>query len=141
MSSISSVSHFSAKCRYCTEAWPRRKPEILKGNLALHCCAVLTDVKFEYMKILAEQPSPLNKMQRVNSSNSSITNYFDSSAECGIPFSTVSHPFFVDFVKSLCFEYNPPGKTTLSTIILNKEISSVLNKINEELKNEDNLTL
>ncbi|CAJ0630194.1 12821_t:CDS:10 [Entrophospora sp. SA101] len=65
MSSISSVSHFSAKCRYCTEAWPRRKPEILKGNLALHCCAVLTDVKFEYMKILAEQPSPLNKMQRL----------------------------------------------------------------------------
>jgi hypothetical protein len=47
----------------------------------------------------------------------------------------------VDFTKSLCFGYNPPKKTTLSTTILNKEISSVLNKINEELKNEDNLTL
>ncbi|CAJ0651683.1 9812_t:CDS:2, partial [Entrophospora sp. SA101] len=47
--------------------WPRGKTEILKGNLALRCCAVPTDVKFEYMKILAEQSSPLNKMQRVNS--------------------------------------------------------------------------
>nr|CAG8452132.1 14881_t:CDS:2 [Entrophospora candida] len=59
--------HFSAKCHYCIKAWPRGKTEILKGNLALHCCAVLTDAKFEYMKILAEQSSPLNKMQRVNS--------------------------------------------------------------------------
>ena len=47
----------------------------------------------------------------------------------------------MDFTKSLCFGYNPPKKTTLSTTILNKEISLVLNKINEEIKNEDNLTL
>ena len=60
---------------------------------------------------------------------------------CGIPFSTVNHPFFVDFTKSLCFGYNPPKRTTLSTTILNKEISSVLNKVNKELKNEYNLTL
>nr|CAG8452931.1 8321_t:CDS:2 [Entrophospora candida] len=112
---IKENGHFSAKCHYCTEAWPRGKPEILKGNLALHCCAVPTDVKFEYMKILAEQSSPLNKMQRVNSSNSSITNYFNSSAE-------------VDANK----------RERINQAL---EISSVLNKINEELKNEDNLTL
>jgi hypothetical protein len=60
---------------------------------------------------------------------------------CGIPFSVVNHPYFMDFVQSLCFKYNPPKRTTLSTTILNKEISYVLKKISDELKYEDNLTL
>ncbi|CAJ0826434.1 1479_t:CDS:2 [Entrophospora sp. SA101] len=112
MSSISSVgSVITSNNQRNKKAWPRGKTEILKGNLALRCCAVPTDVKFEYMKILAEQSSPLNKMQRVNSSNSSITNYFDSSAN---------------------------KRERINQAL---EISLVLNKINEELKNEDNLTL
>jgi len=76
--------HFSAKCHYCTEAWSRGKPELLKGHLALHCSAVPTDVKFEYMQILAEQSSHSNKIQKVKSSNSPITNYFDSTAEVDV---------------------------------------------------------
>jgi hypothetical protein len=55
--------------------------------------------------------------------------------------SIVDHPYFVDFVQSLCFNYNPPKRTTLSTTILNKEISVVLQKIKQELKYEENLTL
>jgi hypothetical protein len=47
----------------------------------LHCSAVPANVKFEYMQILAEQSSNFNKKQKINSSDSSITNYFDSSAE------------------------------------------------------------
>ena len=47
----------------------------------------------------------------------------------------------MDFVKSLCFGYNPPKRTALSTTILNKEISGVLAKIKQELKYEENLTL
>ena len=38
---------------------------------------------------------------------------------CGIPFHIVDHPFFIDFVKSLCFGYDPSGRTMLSTTILN----------------------
>ena len=60
---------------------------------------------------------------------------------CGIPFSTVDHPYFVDFVKSLCFGYNPSKRTALLTTILHKEISAVLTKIKQELKYEENLTL
>jgi hypothetical protein len=73
--------HFSAKCHYCAEAWPRGKPELLKGHLALHCSVVPTNVKLEYMQVLVEQFSSSNKIQKINSSNPSITNYFDSSAE------------------------------------------------------------
>ncbi|CAH1764543.1 9820_t:CDS:2, partial [Entrophospora sp. SA101] len=73
--------HFSAKCHYCTEAWSIGKPELLKGHLALHGSAVPTNVKLEYMQILIEQSSSSNKIQKINSSNPSITNYFDSSAE------------------------------------------------------------
>ncbi|CAH1770118.1 14342_t:CDS:2, partial [Entrophospora sp. SA101] len=79
----------------------------------LHCSAVPTNVKLEYMQILIKQSSSSNKIQKINSSNPSITNYFDSSAE-------------VD------------ARERINQAL---EISSVLNKINEELKNEDNLTL
>ncbi|CAJ0831095.1 12181_t:CDS:2, partial [Entrophospora sp. SA101] len=91
MSSMSSVrsgmsktigdGHFSAKCHYCAEAWSRGKPELLKEHLVLHCSAVPTNVKLEYMQILIEQSSSSNKIQKINSSNPSITNYIDSSVE------------------------------------------------------------
>ena len=60
---------------------------------------------------------------------------------CEISFSIVDHSYFIDFVQSLCLGYNPPKRTTLSTTILNKEISVVLTKIKQELKYEENLTL
>ncbi|PKB95795.1 hypothetical protein RhiirA5_436022, partial [Rhizophagus irregularis] len=45
------------------------------------------------------------------------------------------------FVQSLCFAYNPPKRSSLSTTILNKETAIVLKKIKEELKYEEDLTL
>src|SRR5438270_1632169 len=60
---------------------------------------------------------------------------------CGIPFSIVDSPFFQDFVKSLCFEYNPPKRTTLSTTLLNAEAANITLKIEEELHQSKNLTL
>ena len=50
-------------------------------------------------------------------------------------------PFFQDFVKSLCFEYNPPKRTTLSTTLLNAEAANITLKIEEELHQSKNLTL
>ncbi|CAH1769094.1 4551_t:CDS:2, partial [Entrophospora sp. SA101] len=63
------------------QAWSRGKPELLKEHLVLHCSAVPTNVKLEYMQILIEQSSSSNKIQKINSSNPSITNYIDSSVE------------------------------------------------------------
>lgn len=141
--------HYSAKCNYCAQTWSRGRPEILKSHLALYCNEAPLSVKMEHMEMLAT--SSTNRRQ--NFDTSSLTEVDSRRSDkidqalirffvcCGIPFSTVSHPYFVDFVQSLCFRYNPPKKTTLSTTLLNKETSMVFEKINEELKNEENLTL
>ena len=72
-----------------------------------------------------------------NKINQSLIRFFVC---CGIPFSTINHPYFIDFIQSLCFAYNPPNRLLLSTTILDKETTIVLKKI-QELKHEENLTL
>ena len=144
--------HYSAKCHYCVTAWSRGRPEILKAHLALYCSQVLLNIKAEYIEMLATGNTSVNRQQQTKSNDSSAEldiNQADKIDQalvrffvcCGIPFSTVDHPYFLDFVKSLCFGYNPPKRTALSTTILNKEITLVLTKIKEELKYEENLTL
>ena len=144
--------HYSAKCHYCAALWSKEKPETLKSHLALHCNQVPLNIKAEYMEILAIGNTSANRKQQTSSSDSSAEldiNQADKIDQalvcffvcCGIPFSIVDHPYFVNFVKSLCFHYNPPKRTAFSTTILNKEISAVLTKIKQELKYEENLTL
>src|SRR3954447_25498971 len=144
--------HYSAKCHYCAASWSRGRPETLKSHLALYCNQVPVNIKMEYTEMLAIGNTSANRRQQTSSNDSSAEldiNQADKIDQalvrffvcCGIPFSTVDHPYFIDFVKSLCFGYNPPKRTTLSTTILNKEISGVLTKIKQELKYEENLTL
>jgi len=144
--------HYSAKCHYCATSWSKGRPETLKAHLALYCSQVPLNIKAEYMEMLAVGNTSVNRQQQSNSNDSSTeldinqTDKIDQALVrffvcCGIPFSTVDHPYFLDFVKSLCFGYNPPKRTALSTTILNKEITLVLTKIKEELKYEENLTL
>jgi hypothetical protein len=139
--------HYSAKCYYCAQTWSRGRPEVLKSHLALVCNEAPLNIKLKYMEMLAtesrRQDSNTGSSTEVESRRSdkidqALIRFFIC---CGISFSTVDHPYFVDFVQSLCFSYNPPKRTTLSTAILNKEISVILEKINEELKHEENLTL
>jgi|ERR1700722_1415728 hypothetical protein len=142
--------HYSAKCHYCSSSWSRGKPETLKSHLALYCSQVPLNIKTEYMEILALGNTSTNR--KTNSNNSSAEIDINQKEKidqalirffvcCGIPFSVVDHPYFVDFIKSLCLSYNSPKRTALSTTIFNKEISIVLTKIKEELKYEENLTL
>jgi hypothetical protein len=140
--------HYSAKCHYCDASWSRGRPETLKSHLALYCNKVPLNIKTEYMEMLAIGNTSTNRKQDDSSAELDInqTDKIDQALVrffvcCGIPFSTVDHPYFVDFVKSLCFGYNPPKRTALSTTILHKEISAVLTKIKQELKYEENLTL
>lgn len=143
--------HYSAKCHYCDQSWSRGRPEVLKSHLALHCNEAPLNIKLEFMEMLATSDTSTNRRQiseadSLTDVNSRRSDKIDQALIrffvcCGIPFSTVGHPYFVDFVQSLCFGYNPPKKTALSTTILNKEISMILEKINVELKHEENLTL
>jgi len=140
--------HYTAKCNYCTQTWARGRPEILKSHLALYCKEVPLYIKSEYMEMLAigvkstdrNQNSDADSSAGIDSNkiNQTLIRFFVC---CGIPFSTISHPYFIDFVQSLCFAYNPPNRFSLSTTILDKETTIVLKKIQDELKYEENLTL
>jgi len=60
---------------------------------------------------------------------------------CGISFGIVENPFFLDFIQSLCPGYKPPRRTKLSSTLINSELAHITLNIEEELKNEKNLTL
>ena len=60
---------------------------------------------------------------------------------CGIPFSAIENPFFIDAIKSLRSSYNPPSRNHLSGNLLNREVIKVNSKVNNVLNNIDNLTL
>jgi hypothetical protein len=142
--------HYTAKCHYCENTWSRGRPDILKSHLALNCKEVPLNIKAEYMDLLATGATSVNRRQESDTDGSAIdTNKKDKIDQalircfvcCGIPFSTVNHPYFIDFVQSLCLSYNPPKRTSLSTTILDKKTVTVLKKIQDELKYEENLTL
>ena len=75
---------------------------------------------------------------KIENANKALVRFFVC---CGIPFSVVDSPFFIDFTKSLCYGYKPPKRTTLSTRYLNTEIADITLKIEEELRHLTNLTL
>ena len=142
--------HYTAKCNFCAKNWTRGRLEILKAHLALYCPNVTLNVKAEYMEILAIESTSANRKKSdtdsseiidVNTSDSidqALIQYF---VVCGISFSTVDHPFFIEFVRRLCSNYNLPKRETFSTTLLNKEAATVLKIIQEELKHEENLIL
>ncbi|CAG8821197.1 11933_t:CDS:2, partial [Dentiscutata erythropus] len=60
---------------------------------------------------------------------------------CGISFSIIETPFFINALKLLNEKYNPPSRTTLSTTLLYIEVARITLKMNKEIKNLQNLTL
>jgi len=100
--------------------------------------------------------SASNKRRRTQSS---VTSFYESSSIdsakeirctrsltkffvcCGIPFSIVENPFFIDFIKSLCPGYQLPGRNSLSTTLINTELAHIQIAIEDDLAHEKNLTL
>ena len=70
--------------------------------------------------------------------NKALTRFFVC---CGIPFSTVESPFFIDLVKNLCAGYQLPDRNTLSTTWLNNEAARVAVDVDGMLKKQENLSL
>ncbi|RGB21919.1 hypothetical protein C1646_777003 [Rhizophagus diaphanus] len=60
---------------------------------------------------------------------------------CEIPFSVIKNSFFVDIIKSLQSVYNPLPYNYLSKTLLNYKVIKINSKVNNVLKNADNLTL
>ena len=60
---------------------------------------------------------------------------------CGIPFSIVSNPFFIDFVKSLCPAYELPNRIMFADFWVNQELATVTTIIYDETQSSTNITL
>ncbi|PKK55387.1 hypothetical protein RhiirC2_722462, partial [Rhizophagus irregularis] len=60
---------------------------------------------------------------------------------CRIPFSVVSNPFFVDFIKCLCSAYELPNRVTFAGPWVNQELTNVLEIILSETRSTKNITL
>jgi hypothetical protein len=119
--------HSSSICVYCGDTRDRGRIQDMIAHLALQCESVEAKIKEQYLKILAEscdqsfeqsntkkrklneeiavgtQPKITSKMQKSTIDpgqrilcNKALTRFFVC---CGIPFSTVKSPFFIDLVK------------------------------------------
>ncbi|RHZ48726.1 hypothetical protein Glove_543g117 [Diversispora epigaea] len=129
--------HTGAKCLYCLKIYKNAKPTDLEDHIANQCPKSNTQ---SATTTITASTSTSNKRRHAQSSRCTcaLTRYFIC---CGIPFSTIEHPFCIDFIKSLCPGYNPPGCNFLSTTLINTELAYVQVAIEENLPNEKNLTL
>lgn len=109
---------------------------------------------------LINDDQPKAKKQKVPLVQTKITSKFESTAEidsakaqrcnraltrffvcCGIPFQVVSNPFFIDLVKCLCPSYQLPNRTTFSGSWVNQELSQIVTRITDDIRDSDNMTL
>jgi hypothetical protein len=121
----------------------------MKAHLALKCSDVTQDIKLKYLKLIKfnntqdEQQNNNNNNnlldpQRILKINQAMVRFFVC---CGIPFCVADSPFFIDFIKSISYNYEPPKRTTLSGHLLDSEIADVTLKMEEEIRHSKNLTL
>ena len=60
---------------------------------------------------------------------------------CGLPFSLVENPFFIEFVNQLKPAYKLPSRFKLTKDFINEEVANVNVKVEFELKRQNNITL
>ncbi|CAG8760223.1 6013_t:CDS:2, partial [Rhizophagus irregularis] len=70
--------------------------------------------------------------------NRALTRFFVC---CGVLFSTVESPFFIDLVMNLCVSYQLPDRKTLSDTWLSNEVARITVDVEEILKKQENLSL
>ena len=160
---ISTSGHFSAKCNYCGVFMARGRPNELQIHLSKDCRKCSNEIQLKYLQMIVDaeenqdQVVNTNKRHKTNQSQqTTLDDHWDDTTEipdyrqkiidktwlkaficCGIPFSIIENPFFVDAIKSLRSSYNPPSRNHLSGNLLNKEVIKINSKITNILKNEN----
>lgn len=165
----SSHGHFSARCSYCLAKWSRGEPQKLEAHLALECPNVDNEIRQIYLLRVAyrdnleEQSENLtgSKKKKLNNNQPSLTKYFLQKTEdlsegrinsintsllkafvvCGISFSIIENPFFIDLLQNLCPNYQPPSREVLAGRLLDQEYSRVIIKRETIFHESENLTI
>ena len=153
--SLKHPGHFDAKCKFCDQYWKIGIVKKLQVHLARECENVDVDIKNKYMHIVAKRDG-LDNTEEIEIAD----NERDKSNEllpeqvalidrsvlkafvmCGIPFRVIENPYYVNMLKNLHPNYNPPSRERLSNNLLSEECIRVEMKINNYLEKSKNLTL
>src|SRR5947207_7723785 len=159
---VVATGKIEAECKYCKSKWKRGELPVMEEHLASHCKDVPATIIREYMGKVEARENTSNKRRKqehVERNQTNITDFHDSTELpegridqincalvkffvcCGISFRVVEHPFFINFLKELNGGYNPPTREYLSTRLLEKELCKVNRNVNDDIKNQSNLTL
>lgn len=158
--------HAKATCKFCGDSWYRGEKAILIGHIANHCKSAPPNIIREYLAKMNEIVIGVNKKRKPNSNqankegqtlltqsynkieklspgyisrlNRSLLKFFVC---CGISFQVVENPFFVDLIKELNPSYSLPSRELLSGRFMEEELAKVNANVENELRNEKNLTL
>ena len=142
-----------------------RRPNQLKMHLVKNCIAVALNIRNNYQEIIVQKQiikeksfeiEQVNKRQKLSIADywsdenrvlsENLKNNIDRSITmafvmCGLPFSIIENPWFVDALKSLRPNYNSLTREYLVSLLLNNEAVRVNYEIEIALKNSKNLTL
>jgi hypothetical protein len=159
-----SYGHYLAKCLYCAAKWSRGEPVKLEAHLALQCPNVEEHIRQFYLLRVAcreEEQSEHSKKKKLNNQHN-LTKYFPQKTGCGlyeerinainiallkafvvcgISFSIIENPYFIDLLQTLCPDYEPPSREILAGRLLDQEHSKVIIKREAILRESDNLTI
>jgi hypothetical protein len=163
--------HYQATCIFCNKFWRRGKPKRMTAHICNNCPKVNSEIRRailgEFVKEYGDIPSNESdddvETERTNIKRprlaNTLDNFFDSInlpkgrkkiidhavlrafVMCGIPFSAIENPFFIELLKQLNAPYNPPSSETLSGTFLDVEVARINLRIEEELEKSKNLTL
>jgi len=149
--------HFEAKCKFCEQYWKVGIVKKLQVHLARECEYVSLEIKNKYMYIVAKRDGVDDNMEvetfEMNTRNKDDSELSAESAAlidrsilkafvmCGIPFRVIENPYYVNMIKNLRSNYNPPSRDRLSTNLLQEESVRVEIKICNLLEGAKNLTL
>uniref|UniRef100_U9SM53 DUF659 domain-containing protein n=1 Tax=Rhizophagus irregularis (strain DAOM 181602 / DAOM 197198 / MUCL 43194) TaxID=747089 RepID=U9SM53_RHIID len=165
---LATAGHFAAECLYCGKKWPKGRPQDLQVHLAKDCLNVDDEIRRVFVRnilCLCDDDDDIiddesNKHQKLDQLN--ITDFWDNEHNealskprqdsmdqslikmfvcCGIPFSVVEHPFFIEMFKKACPGYTLPSCDKLSGIMLSHLAVKIEDKIDTIFKNTTNLTL
>ncbi|GBC50085.2 ribonuclease H-like domain-containing protein [Rhizophagus irregularis DAOM 181602=DAOM 197198] len=166
---LKSAGHFSAKCNYCKTFWACGHPQQLEEHLANNCKECPELVYAFYLGVVSSRdfgsedasiPSPENnKKRKIQVEQRELTDWFESAKItpqkeasitralvcaftcCGISFSIIENPFFIEFLHEMRPGYVPPSCELLSGRFLNQETARINKKVKKIIEDSENLTL
>jgi hypothetical protein len=145
--------HYDAKCKFCGTYWKNGIVKKLQVYLASKCKNVDVEVKNKFMHYVATRDGIVNENQMEIESDSENEELSEERVALidhsilkafvmyTVPFRIIENPYFINALKNLQPNYNPPSRKHLTTNLLCEESIRTEIKIKNYIEKEKNLTL